>query len=67
MQHVEVCRDLAGSFNHQFGETFVLPKADILETSARVPGSTGEMSKSYDNTLDVFEDPSSSAKKIRGS
>ena len=64
-QHIEVCRDLAGSFNDQFGETFVLPKANVLETSARVPGiDGGKMSKSYDNTLDVFEDPKQQRKKI---
>ena len=58
VQHIEVCRDLAGSFNHQFGETFVLPKAYVIDTSARVPGTDGEkMSKSYGNTLEVFEDP----------
>ena len=58
VQHIEVCRDLAGSFNHEFGETFVMPKAKLLDTSARVPGTDGEkMSKSYGNTLDVFEDP----------
>ena len=32
VQHIEVCRDLAASFNHQFGETFVLPKAKLLDT-----------------------------------
>ncbi|NQU21209.1 MAG: tryptophan--tRNA ligase [Candidatus Nealsonbacteria bacterium] len=58
VQHIEVCRDLAGSFNHQFGETFVLPKAYVIDTSARVPGVDGEkMSKSYGNTLEVFEEP----------
>ena len=65
VQHIEVCRDLAGSFNHQFGETFVLPKAKVIDTSARVPGVDGEkMSKSYDNTLDVFEEPKPLRKKI---
>ena len=55
-QHIEVCRDIAGSFNHQFGETFVIPKAKILEQSAKVPGVDGEkMSKSYDNTIAIFE------------
>ena len=64
-QHIEVCRDLAGSFNHQFGETFVLPKGKILDTSARVPGTDGEkMSKSYNNTLELFEDPKVLRKKI---
>jgi tryptophanyl-tRNA synthetase len=64
-QHIEVCRDLASSFNHHFGETFVLPKAKLLDTSARVPGVDGEkMSKSYDNTLELFEEPKALRKKI---
>jgi len=64
-QHVEVCRDLAASFNYAFGETFVLPKAKILDSSARVPGTDGEkMSKSYGNTLDVFEEPKTLRKQI---
>jgi tryptophanyl-tRNA synthetase len=65
VQHIEVCRDLAGSFNHLFGETFVMPKAKLLDTSARVPGVDGEkMSKSYGNTLEVFEDPKALRKQI---
>lgn len=65
VQHIEVCRDLAGSFNHLFGETFILPKAKLLDTSARVPGVDGEkMSKSYGNTLEVFEEPKSLRKQI---
>ncbi|MBN1588057.1 MAG: tryptophan--tRNA ligase [Pirellulales bacterium] len=65
VQHIEVCRDLAASFNHRFGETFVMPKAKILDSSARVPGVDGEkMSKSYGNTLEVFEEPSVLRKQI---
>ncbi len=65
LQHVEVCRDLAGSFNHQFGQVFVMPKAKILDASAKVPGTDGEkMSKSYNNTLEIFEDPQAQRKKI---
>lgn len=65
VQHIEVCRDLAASFNHQFGETFVLPKAKVLDSSARVPGIDGEkMSKSYGNTLEVFEEPAALRKRI---
>jgi tryptophanyl-tRNA synthetase len=64
-QHIEVCRDLAGSFNHQFGEVFVLPKARIMENTAKVPGTDGEkMSKSYNNTIEVFEPVASARKKI---
>jgi tryptophanyl-tRNA synthetase len=65
VQHIEVCRDVAGSFNHTFGETFVMPKAYVLEASARVPGTDGEkMSKSYNNTLAVFEDAKVQRKQI---
>ncbi len=65
VQHIEVCRDLAGSFNHQFGEVFVMPKEQVLDASARVPGTDGQkMSKSYNNTLAVFEDAKAQRKQI---
>jgi tryptophanyl-tRNA synthetase len=65
VQHIEVARDLAGSFNHQFGQVFVLPKAKVLDHSAKVPGTDGEkMSKSYNNTIEIFEDPKAARKKV---
>ena len=65
IQHIEVCRDLAASFNHHFGQVFTMPKAKILDSSAKVPGTDGEkMSKSYDNTLEIFEDAKAQRKKI---
>ena len=65
MQHIEVARDLAGSFNHLFGETFLLPKGSVLDSSAKVPGTDGEkMSKSYGNTVECFEDLKVQRKKI---
>ncbi|MEO0529711.1 MAG: tryptophan--tRNA ligase [Planctomycetota bacterium] len=65
LQHIEVCRDLAQSFNHHFGETFVLPKGKVLDQSARVPGTDGEkMSKSYGNTLAVFDEAKPQRKQI---
>ncbi len=65
MQHIEVCRNIAGSFNHSFGEVFVMPKAKIVEATAKVPGTDGEkMSKSYNNTIEVFETAKSARKKI---
>jgi len=65
VQHIEVCRDIAGMFNHQFGETFVLPKAKTLEHGAKVPGTDGQkMSKSYDNTLPLFGDVKAIRKQI---
>ena len=65
VQHIEVCRDIAGSFNHKYGDVFNLPKPKVLETSAKVPGTDGEkMSKSYDNTIEIFEEPGVLKKKI---
>jgi len=54
-QHLEMTRDLANSFNHQFGDTFVVPEARIDETVMTIPGTDGQkMSKSYGNTIDIF-------------
>jgi len=65
VQHIEVCRDLAGAFNHLYGPVFTLPKPRLVEGSARVPGTDGQkMSKSYNNTLDIFADPATQKKKI---
>lgn len=65
VQHIEVCRDLAGSFNHIYGDTFVLPHAKTLDVSAKVPGTDGQkMSKSYDNTLPIFGDVKQIRKQI---
>lgn len=65
VQHIEVCRDLARSFNHHFGEVFVLPQAKILEASKKVPGTDGEkMSKSYGNTIEIFTEPKPLRKQI---
>lgn len=64
-QHIEVCRDLARSFNAHYGETFVMPTARILKETAKVPGTDGQkMSKSYGNTLGMFEDAKELRKKI---
>ncbi|MCA9133257.1 MAG: tryptophan--tRNA ligase [Planctomycetales bacterium] len=65
VQHIEVCRDLANSFNHHFGEAFLLPEARLLSDAAKVPGTDGEkMSKSYNNTIGIFEEPKAMRKKI---
>ena len=65
VQHIEVCRDLAGTFNHLYGDVFTLPKPRLVEGGAKVPGLDGQkMSKSYDNTIEVFEDPAAQKKKI---
>ena len=54
-QHLEMTRDIAGSFNNQYGETFVLPEARIDQSVMTIPGTDGhKMSKSYNNTIDIF-------------
>jgi len=57
-QHVEVTRDIAIKFNNTFGEVFTIPEPSISEEVAVVPGLDGQkMSKSYDNTIELFGDP----------
>jgi len=54
-QHLEITRDLATSFNHQYGETFVVPESLIDDRVMTIPGTDGQkMSKSYGNIIDVF-------------
>jgi tryptophanyl-tRNA synthetase len=66
-QHVEIARDLAGRFNRTFGETFRLPEASIVPEVETIPGLDGEkMSKSYDNTLELFLPEKALRKKIMG-
>ena len=54
-QHLEITRDIASTFNRQYGETFVVPEVIIDERVMIVPGTDGQkMSKSYNNTIDIF-------------
>lgn len=54
-QHVEFARDIAGYFNHIYGETFKLPEPVIGNESGIIPGLDGrKMSKSYDNTIPLL-------------
>ncbi|MDO4968454.1 MAG: tryptophan--tRNA ligase, partial [Comamonadaceae bacterium] len=64
IQHIEMARDIASSFNHLYGEHFVLPEAAIEENVATLPGLDGrKMSKSYDNTIPLFA-PRNELKKL---
>ncbi|MCF6093773.1 tryptophan--tRNA ligase [Microaerobacter geothermalis] len=64
-QHLEVTRDIAIRFNQTYGETFVIPEADIEENVAVVPGIDGEkMSKSYGNTIEIFSDEQTLRNKV---
>ncbi|MCP4612903.1 MAG: tryptophan--tRNA ligase [Planctomycetes bacterium] len=64
-QHIEVTRDIAIRFNNAYGEVFAVPKEHIIESVAIVPGVDGrKMSKSYGNTIEIFEPEKSAKKKI---
>ncbi len=64
-QHLEVTRDLANKFNNAYGEIFKMPEPFIPDSVATIPGTDGQkMSKSYNNTIQLFEDVKSIKKKI---
>ena len=64
-QHIEVTRDIATRFNNAYGEVFTVPKEYIIESVAVVPGIDGrKMSKSYNNTIEIFEPEKTARKKI---
>jgi len=65
MQHIEITRDVASRFNHQMGETFVLPEGITGEETKIVPGIDGEkMSKSRNNTINIFLDDKALRKQV---
>ena len=66
-QHVEMTRDLAIKFNRTYGETFTIPEPSILPGVETVIGLDGrKMSKSYDNTIELFADEKALRKKVMG-
>ena len=65
IQHIEMARDMASSFNHLYGDHFTLPEAVIDESVALLPGLDGrKMSKSYDNVIPLFAPPEVMKKQI---
>jgi tryptophanyl-tRNA synthetase len=65
LQHIEITRDVASRFNHQMGETFVLPEAKIQEKNMLIPGTNGgKMSKSANNIINIFLDDKDLRKQI---
>jgi tryptophanyl-tRNA synthetase len=65
LQHIEITRDVAARFNHQMGETFVLPEPKIEEQTMYVPGTDGQkMSKSRGNIINIFLDDKALRKQI---
>jgi tryptophanyl-tRNA synthetase len=67
IQHIEMARDMASSFNHLYGDHLVLPEAVIEESVSLLPGLDGrKMSKSYDNTIPLFSSSAQLKKLISG-
>ena len=65
LQHIEITRDVASRFNHQMGETFVIPEAKTNEETMYVPGTDGQkMSKSRNNFINIFVDDKALRKQI---
>ena len=68
-QHLEITRDVAERFNHVYGgksEVFRLPNPYILDNVAVIPGLDGrKMSKSYSNTIEIFDEPGAIRKKVK--
>lgn len=66
MQHLEITRDVASRFNHQMGETFVLPEGKTSEDTMLIPGTDGQkMSKSRNNIINIFLDDKALLKQIK--
>tara|TARA_R110002096_G_scaffold28203_4_gene85629 strand:+ start:14820 stop:15806 length:987 start_codon:yes stop_codon:yes gene_type:complete len=65
-QNIEIARDLAGKFNHVYnGDFLVIPEDRIMKSVELVPGTDGQkMSKSYDNTIQIFEEGKALKKKV---
>src|SRR4030095_7953645 len=66
-QHVERTRAIAAKLNALYGNVLVIPEASILPTVATIPGLDGQkMSKSYNNTIELFEEEKALRKKVMG-
>ncbi|SHI90467.1 tryptophanyl-tRNA synthetase [Malonomonas rubra DSM 5091] len=64
-QHLEVARDIAIKYNNEYGEVFTVPEPEIDDDVATVPGLDGrKMSKSYGNTIDLFQEEKPLRKQI---
>ena len=64
-QHLEIARDIAMRFNNSYGDTLVMPEPDIEKENQLIPGIDGrKMSKSYNNTIPIFETEKKIRKKI---
>lgn len=66
-QHLEITRDIAQKFNQEFGEVFKIPEPEIDEETSIIPGTDGQkMSKSYGNTINIFDTEKELMKSVMG-
>ncbi|QNS41093.1 tryptophan--tRNA ligase [Chryseobacterium manosquense] len=67
LQHLEMARDMGARFNHQMGDVFVLPQAELQEDTKYVPGTDGtKMSKSRGNIINIFLPEKELKKQVMG-
>ena len=67
LQHLEITRDVASRFHTKMGETFVIPESKVEENTMYVPGTDGsKMSKSKENTINIFQTDKKLRKQIMG-
>lgn len=66
-QHIEIVRDVASSFNSQYGKVFTIPEALIRKDVMSIPGVDGQkMSKTYRNTIPIFADDKVIRRQVMG-
>ena len=64
-QHLEITRDVAIRFNQTYGDVFTIPDGYIPDNVAVIPGLDGQkMSKSYNNTIEIFGEEKPLRKKF---
>ena len=67
IQHLEITRDIARAFNHKYPNTFIVPETKLEKRMMIVPGTDGQkMSKSYNNSIDIFLSDKKLRKQIMG-
>jgi len=67
LQHIEMTRDVASRFHAKMGEVFVIPEGNVQEETMYIPGTDGgKMSKSKDNTINIFQTDKKLRKQIMG-
>ena len=67
LQHIEMTRDVASRFHAKMGDVFVIPEGNVQEETMYIPGTDGaKMSKSKENTINIFQTDKKLRKQIMG-